>query len=79
MKSLTPSYATFSVLGKYRMRSIFYIAVFWTLTDIIIRLLGKEETLSVSFNSFLIREVAVFFMSSIMGYLFVFTLKNVFK
>ncbi|UEG49103.1 adenylate/guanylate cyclase domain-containing protein [Ferruginibacter lapsinanis] len=79
MKSLSSSYSVFSVVGKYRMRSILYIAVFWTLIDIVVTILVKNEYDTDPFKSFLLREIAVFMMSCVMGYLFVFTLKNVFR
>lgn len=79
MKSSKPSYSFFSGVGKYRIRIILYIAVFWTLIDIVAVLLFKETDIKSPFKSGILREVAVFLMSCIMGYLFVFTLKNVFR
>jgi len=79
MKSLDASYSIFSVVGKYRMRSIFYIAVFWTCIDFLVLLLVKEGKTHSPFQFMVFREVAVFIMSCVMGYLFVFTLKNVFR
>ena len=78
MKS-SKSHKTFSGVSKYRMRIILYIAVFWTLIDLVAVLLFKDNSIKSPFKSGLLREVAVFFMSGIMGYLFVFTLKNVFR
>lgn len=79
MKSLNSSYSIFSGAGKYRMRTILYIAVFWTLIDIIVILLVKNGNTASQIKSLLLREIAVFIMSCVMGYLFVFTLKNVFR
>jgi len=79
MKSLTPSYSFFSGAGKYRIRTILYIAVFWTGIDIVAVLLFKDSQIKSPIKSDLLREVAVFIMSCVMGYLFVFTLKNVFR
>jgi len=79
MKSLASSYPVFSVVGKYHMRTILYIAVFWTLIDIVVTFLVKDGVTNSPFKSFMLREIAVFIMSGIMGYLFVFTLKNVFR
>jgi adenylate cyclase len=79
MKSLSSSYSIFSGAGKYRMRTILYIAVFWTLIDIVVILLLKETHTKSPFKSNLLREAAVFIMSLGMGYLFVYTLKNVFR
>ncbi len=79
MKSLDASYSIFSVVGKYRMRSIFYIAVFWTCIDFLVLILVKDGETQSPFHFILFREIAVFIMSLVMGYLFVFTLKNVFR
>ncbi len=79
MRSIPSSYSMFSGFGKYRMRTILIIAVFWTLIDIVAVQLFKDTTVRSPFKSGLLREAAVFIMSCVMGYLFVFTLKNVFR
>ena len=79
MKTSNLSYSVFSGAGKYRMRTILYIAVFWTLIDIIAVLLFRETAIRSPFKSDVFREIAVFIMSCLMGYLFVFTLKHVFR
>src|SRR5437868_5827079 len=79
MKLTSQSYSIFSGLGKYRMRTILYIAIFWTLIDLAVTLLINDGKTRSPFKSLLLRETAVFIMSCIMGYLFVFTLKNVFS
>jgi len=79
MKTLAASYSIFSVVGKYRMRTILYIAVFWTLIDVAVALVLKEHITGPSTKAFLLREAAVFIMSCVMGYLFVFALRNVFR
>ncbi|MEO7306451.1 MAG: adenylate/guanylate cyclase domain-containing protein [Ferruginibacter sp.] len=73
------SNSTFSGVVKYRMRIILYIAIFWTLIDIVAVLVFKDTSIRSPFKSGLLREIAVFLMSCLMGYLFVFTLKNVFR
>ena len=79
MKSSASLYPVFSGVGKYRLRSIFYIAVFWTLIDIVVTLLATDGYSRSPFKSILLREVAVFMMSCVMGYLFVFPLKTVLR
>ena len=79
MKSSSTSYSIFSGVGKYRIRTIFYIAIFWTCIDIVAILLFKDGSVKSPIKSGLLREFAVFIMSSVMGYLFVFRLKNVFS
>ncbi len=77
MRSLVSSYSGFSGLGKYRFRTIIYIALFWTAIDISVLLLSQTNNTNSPFKSLFFREIAVFIMSGIMGYLFVFTLRNV--
>ena len=71
-------YSIFSGVSKFRFRRILYIAIFWTFIDIIVALLNDYNYLHNDYSLF-IRAVVVFFMSLIMGYLFMFTLKNVFR
>lgn len=78
MKSLV-SNSRFSGVGKYKARTILSIAVFWTLIDVIVIVLLRTGTTRSPFQSIILREVAVFIMSAVMGYLFVYTLKNVFR
>lgn len=79
MKNIASTYSFFSSVGKYRLRTILYIAIFWTIIDIIVTFFLNEGKTAGPFKSMLLREVAVFIMSSIMGYLFVFTLRNLFR
>jgi len=72
---------TYSILtgaSKYRFRRVLYIAIFWTSIDVVVQLLnnylGEHDIVSL-----FIRSSLVFVMSLIMGYLFVFTLKNIFR
>jgi adenylate cyclase len=76
---LDASYSIFSVVGRYRIRSVFYIALFWTAIDTTVTLLSVNGITRSPFKSLELREAAVFIMSCIMGYLFVFSLKNVFR
>ena len=78
MKSLVSSYSFFSGLGKYRIRTVLFIAIAWSLIDIMVVLLlsdGQHKP----FKFHLVRESAVFIISGLIGYLFVFALKNVFR
>ena len=79
MRSSLKSYSIFSGLGRYRIRTILIIAIFWTLIDIIAVLLFRDVHVKSPIRSAFLREVAVFIMSCVMGYLFVFRLKNVFS
>ena len=78
---MTPlvSNSRFSGVGKYRMRTILSIAVFWTLIDTVTIILLKTGNTHSPFQSLALRELAVFIMSCVMGYLFVYTLKNVLR
>lgn len=66
-------------ISKFRIRRIVYIALFWTSIDIIVKLLDINFRSNEIFHSLVIRELLVFTMSLIMGYLFVFTLRTIFK
>ena len=79
MRSSSTSYSIFSGLGRYRIKTILIIAIFWTLIDIVAVLLFKDGHIKSPIRSAFLREFAVFIMSSVMGYLFVFRLKNVFS
>ncbi|MEJ7626974.1 MAG: adenylate/guanylate cyclase domain-containing protein [Ferruginibacter sp.] len=79
MADLDKSYSNFSGLSKYRYRTILYIAIFWTIIDAIMMLLSDLEHLKNPVRGILLREVFVFVMSLILGYLFVFTLKKLFR
>ncbi len=72
-------YAFFSGVGKYRIRTIIYIAVFWTVIDLVVTIITKNPRIKYDFSSILIRELLVFAMSLVMGYLFIFTLKTIFR
>ncbi|MDB5203857.1 MAG: adenylate/guanylate cyclase protein [Ferruginibacter sp.] len=71
-------YSIFSGVSKYRIRRILYIALFWTAIDVIVSMLNNYLVKHSLFSLF-IRECLVMVMSLIMGYLFVFTLKIVFR
>jgi adenylate cyclase len=79
MRSLSSYYSMFSGFGRYRIRTILIIAVFWTAIDIVAVQLFKDTNVKSPFGSGFTRGAAVFIMSCVMGYLFVFTLKNVFR
>jgi len=73
------SYSFFSRAKRYRFRSVLLIAIFWTLIDLVTVLLGNFSHLKEPLNSIYIREIFVFLMSLLMGYLFVFTLRRMFR
>lgn len=69
----------FTALAKYRMRRVVYIALFWTLINASVTVLNKSKPTQDSLLDVLLTSGLVFVMSLIMGYLFVFTLKDIFK
>ncbi|MEJ7610993.1 MAG: hypothetical protein WKF88_07430 [Ferruginibacter sp.] len=71
-------FSVLSGLRKFRIRRVLYIALFWTVIDFISTILNFNTHESQS-KSVLVRAILVFLMSGIMGYLFVFTLKNIFR
>ena len=79
MATIEKSYPGFSGLSKYRFRTVLYIAIFWTVIDLLMMLLSDLQHLKSPMKGILVREIFVFIMSSILGYLFVFTLKKLFR
>ena len=79
MRVFSDSNSVFSGLGRYRIRTILIIAFSWTLIDIIVSLISENPHVFNPVKSITLREIFVFFMSAIMGYLFVFTLRDVFR
>ncbi|MEO7265604.1 MAG: adenylate/guanylate cyclase domain-containing protein [Ferruginibacter sp.] len=70
------SYSFFSGVSKYRFRSILYIALFWTFIDLVVSLISRQSYIERPLSAFLLRGLLVFIFSFMMGYLFIFTLKN---
>ena len=79
MIALNKSIPFFSRARKYRVRTILIIAIFWTLIDLTMIFATDFAHLSDPLNNLLLRESFVFVMSLGMGYLFVFTLKTIFR
>ncbi len=69
----------FKGVTNFRVRRILYIAIFWTLIDIINWLLVNYPLPENIIFKLLLRSTLVFVMSVIMGYLFVYTLRSVFR
>ena len=78
MLSNTSKFSIFQGVKKYRVRRVIFIALFWTIIDTASTILDFN-TLQSHTKSLFTRAILVFVMSSIMGYLFVYTLRNVFK
>ena len=72
------SYSLLSGITRFRARRVLYIAVFWTIIDIIATALNFN-THDPHTKSIVVRAILVFCMSLVMGYLFVFSLKNIFR
>ncbi len=69
-----------SNITKYRVRSVLFIAFFWTLTDWVTVLLRNVEIEKVNReHSLWMREILMFLLSLIMGYLFVIKLKKLLR
>ena len=74
----TAKFSIFQGIKKFRIRRVFFIAIFWTLIDTFSNILNFNTHESHT-KTVLIRALLVFCMSAVMGYLFVFTLRNIFK
>ncbi len=77
MLTESSSYSIISSLKKFRLRRVLYIALFWTAIDLVATLLNFN--INYKIQSIFIRTTLVFVMSIIMGHLFVFTLRSVFR
>jgi adenylate cyclase len=66
-----------SNLNKIRLRMVIYIAFFWTIIDFVIVLLRENEQMHKEATWF--REMLMFSLSLIMGYLFVFKLRKLLR
>lgn len=79
MLNLANSYAFFTGVSKYRLRIILYIALFWTVIDLLVSLIIRHPYIERPLNAFLLRALIVFVGSFIMGYLFIFPLKTLIR
>ncbi len=80
MKLFRHRWFRISNITKYRIRSVLFIAFFWTLTDWITVLLRNVEIEKVHReHSLWMREILMFLLSLIMGYLFVIKLKKLLR
>ena len=74
---LKRSFSFISQARKYRYRTVFFIALFWTIIDLISIMATSLSHLSDPWKNLLLRACFVFLMSLVMGYLFVFTLRRI--
>ena len=80
MKLFKRKWFKFSNISKYRIRSVIFIAFFWTLTDWILVVLKNQEIDKIHReHSLWMREILMFLLSVIMGYLFVYKLKKMLR
>ncbi|KAA9040654.1 adenylate/guanylate cyclase domain-containing protein [Ginsengibacter hankyongi] len=66
-----------SNLNKIRLRTVIYIALFWTAIDFVIVLLRQDA--QVHTKSLWLREIVMFIVSLIMGYIFVYRLRKILR
>lgn len=66
-----------SNLNKIRLRTVIYIAMFWTAIDFVIVVLRHDE--QVHTKSLWLREIVMFVVSLIMGYIFVYRLRKILR
>ena len=79
MSFFNPKFLRLTNVNKHRVKTIFYIAIFWTLIDLAIVLLRDDSESLHPTRSITLRETLIFFVSLIMGYLFVFKLKRILR
>ncbi len=66
-------------ISRFRIRRVLYIAIFWTAIDLVVKLLNVNVGSKTVLHSLILREILVFIMSALMGYLFVYALKKVIR
>lgn len=66
-----------STVNKLRIKTVIFIAALWTAIDFVIVLMRQETQIHA--NSLFFREALIFFISLIMGYLFVYRLKKMLR
>lgn len=74
---MSSAFPKLSMLKKYRYRLVLFIAVLWTSIDFAVVFIFN--TLPKEGMQFMLREVIVFIMSAVMGYLLVFVLRKLFR
>jgi adenylate cyclase len=80
MKAVNIILSGISEVNKYRVKTVLFIAFFWTLIDTLVVLtLNRLPANHNNIRSILLRECILFLMSLIMGYLLVFSLKKLFR
>lgn len=75
MKLFRPAFRI-SPVNRFRIKSVLFIALLWTLVDFILVLLRDDNQVLRHPNTLWFREALIFLLSIIMGYLFVFKLKK---
>src|SRR5688572_416518 len=78
MKIFNHKYFKISNVNKLRIKSILYIAIFWTLTDCITVLLRDQNNGNIA-RSLWIRELTIFLVGIIIAYLFIFKLTKILR
>ena len=78
MSFFNPRFFKLTNVNKHRAWSILYIAIFWTLTDLLIVLFRGNDHLYPT-RSLTLRESLIFVVSLVMGYLFVYKLKKILR
>ncbi len=68
-----------SELKKYRYKVVLFVAVFWTIVDLLAVAVFNKVPSGNHISQFLLREIIVFIMSAVMGYLLVFILRKLFR
>jgi adenylate cyclase len=72
-------FSKLSELKKYRYKVVLFVAVFWTAVDLLVVVIYSPLNEAREFKFLLVREVIVFMMSAVMGYLLVFILRKLFR
>jgi len=75
--SIRPKIFNISQVNQLRIKTVLFIATFWTAVDLVIFLMNPHPQYHP--NSIVTREVFMFLISLVMGYLIVFQLRKLFR
>ena len=79
MRFFKPGFFYISTVNKLRLKSIFFIAIFWTATDFVVMLLRDKTDKLYPTKNLGLREILIFIVSLVMGYLFVYKLRKLLR
>ncbi len=78
MKVFRPGFFKISHVNRFKILSVLYISIFWTIIDFLIALVRNQDSDTATKNLW-VRELLIFLISLVMGYLFIYKLKKILR